>query len=226
MPSAPLDQDHARSVLAADELRRAQRLHFDRDRALFVLAHTMLRHVLAGYVGADPARLEFRHNPYGKPSLAGDTGCPPLEFNLSHSGDIVLLGLSRGPRIGVDIERRRVLADVDNLAATILSTAELASFRRLAAVDRQQTFFHLWTKKEALVKAVGKGLSLPPKKFAVQVGPGPSAPAQLDPQDADNLPHWSLEAIDVHPGYAAAIAVSAAQYTLRRFRWDLAGSAP
>src|SRR5262252_2460436 len=104
-------------TLSKDELARASRFHFERDRDRFIVARGELRRVLAGYVGLDPGSLTFRYGARGKPSVEGDS----LEFNLSHSGSIALLGLTRQRRIGIDIEEIRYLDDCGELAARFFS---------------------------------------------------------------------------------------------------------
>src|SRR5439155_13239370 len=128
---------------------------------------SMLRVLLASYLGTPPAELCFAYSAHGKPSLAAPSG--RLEFNLSHSHGIVLFAFSQGRRVGVDVEYTRRDLNVQEIAGRFFSTAENCALTQCA--DMYDAFFHCWTRKEAFVKARGEGLSCPLDSFDVSVAP-------------------------------------------------------
>jgi 4'-phosphopantetheinyl transferase len=157
-------QDDA-ALLDAVELERAARLVFERDRHRFVAAHAALRRVLARYAHAEPAALRFAAGDNGKPHLIGP-GRSGFGWNLSHSGNLAAVAVAAGA-VGVDIECERPLADLPALAERCLTAAESAALDERDAPARVTAFLRAWTRKEACLKALGAGLAVEPRSFAV-----------------------------------------------------------
>ncbi len=115
-----------------------------------------MRQILAAYCGKSAAELEIVRSDYGKPSLAETHA---IEFNLTHSGDWILLAVA-GKRVGIDLETPRELRDARGLARRILTDAEFANWSNHSEDERERAFFRLWTQKEAVTKFDGRGLQL------------------------------------------------------------------
>ena len=152
----PIRLSGAESVLSRDELFRAARFAQVVDRERFILAHGALRMVLGLYVSADPQSLEFRTGPMGKPALVQTF--TDLRFNLSHSGDIALIAVTRGREVGVDVERVQRDIEFDPIVEHYFEPTEAWDLRTAPPHERVGKFFDLWTRKEACVKAEGTGL--------------------------------------------------------------------
>ncbi|MEX2553348.1 MAG: 4'-phosphopantetheinyl transferase superfamily protein, partial [Actinomycetota bacterium] len=144
-----------RSILSPEEAARAERFVFDRDRNRFVAGRGALRSLLAHYQGVEPREVVLEYSHYGKPFLPRELGRDQLEFNLSHSDDWALIGITLGRRLGVDLERLRVLDDLEGLARTVFSRRELAELAEVPEPERTEAFFNCWTRKEAFIKACG-----------------------------------------------------------------------
>ncbi len=189
------------SPLSEKEQERAARFKFERDRTRFIVAHVALRKILASYLLATPAGLEFEEGPHGKPHLIGYR----LFFNLSHAGDIVLVAVAGSSEVGVDVEV--VSRDVEHepLAKRFFSTSEVEAFQ---AIDEGQAridaFFKLWTRKEAIVKAIGEGLSMPLDCFDVSLDQW-SAGITTSRTDLETA-EWWVEGLEPASGYAGAVA--------------------
>src|SRR5258708_7381983 len=138
-----------RALLSQDELNRASRFHFEKDRTAFILARGFLRTMLGRYL--DGEEVHFVYGSYGKPAL--DRAGP--SFNLSHTNGLVMLGLTLENGIGVDVERIRPIENRDAIAERYFSRSEYGQ------VLSDEAFFQCWTRKEAYIKAVGGGLSIP-----------------------------------------------------------------
>ena len=145
--------------MSDDEAARAARFVFDHHRRRFVAGRAALRRILGAEVGRAPETLAFEYNPAGKPSLP-DGVAPGVYFNLSHSDQWALVAVTRVGAVGVDIEKRRPLADVLQLARTAFSRNELDELRPVAPAGREDAFFAGWTRKEADIKARGDRLAL------------------------------------------------------------------
>lgn len=144
------------ACLDSEERLRAQAFATPLLRDRFLAVRGLLRHTLGHYLATDPAGLRFSRNPHGKPALLGEA----LHFNLSHSGDWLAIAVSDLESIGVDIERLRPRPGLAAIAARCFSRQEFAVWQSRPEPLRQQLFYRMWTKKEAFVKAVGRGLSL------------------------------------------------------------------
>lgn len=201
----------ASPCLGPDESARAARLLRPVDRARFVAARTMLRHVLGAYRASDPSRVQFRIGAHGKPFLADGPA-----FNLSHGGDWVAVVVGR-VAVGVDIEPLRGDVDHDALARQCFSPAERDAWRAAGPAMRVHGFAQLWARKEAYLKMRGTGLI--DKLGTVGIA-------------ADDARHWQVTApggrhrlfgVTFSPDarHAGAVAADAATLGLSAFAPDL-----
>jgi 4'-phosphopantetheinyl transferase len=147
-------------------------------------------------------QVELVQNPFGKPSLPSQG----IHFNLSHSGDIVLIALAAGGELGVDVERIRHLENFEQISADFFSPKEVRELRRLPASRAQVAFYACWTRKEAILKAKGVGLSLALNRFDVPVDPVLQDPWPAVHITGDHEDEWRVSDLNVGPEYAAAIA--------------------
>lgn len=205
LSSAPDHRAACRTLLSQDELGRADRFVRDGDHHRFVASHAALRLVLGRHLGADPRALAFSATAAGKPYLAG-VFAGTCRFSLSNSGERALVGLSPSAEIGVDVEEMRAMPDLLLIARAHFAAGEIAALEALAPDDLTAGFFACWTRKEAVAKATGQGLSLPLDSFAVSVTPGEARLLAMPGGTRD----WSLHPLATAPGYAAAVAVAAA----------------
>ncbi len=203
--------------LSEDEVKRSNRFHFERDRKRFIVAHGLLRHILSCYCVSDPDEHSFRRNRYGKPALASDDN---IRFSMSHSGERVLYGITRGREIGVDIERLRPFEDIEQIVENYFSSREKSEFSTLPDYMENKSFFTCWTRKEAYTKAQGKGMSLPLNQFSVSFLPGGPVRLTETLHSIKEKNHWSLREIVVNAEYAAAVAVEGHGLLYRNWQWS------
>lgn len=210
-------------VLTAAEQARAARFRFDAPRRQFIICRAALRQLLGSHLHLPPQEIEFEYGPQGKPEIgsihriATKSGTPmqsisssmesKLEFNVSHSGEIGLIALTRGSAIGIDVEEYNSSVEILRLAERYFSPAEAKTLFKLPAHQQQAGFYRGWTCKEAYIKAKGSGLSLPLSSFSVEIDP--DRPAALI--HVDDLPdepaRWTIRTLEVDPHYGAAIMV-------------------
>jgi 4'-phosphopantetheinyl transferase len=203
-----------RATLSAEERERAARFHSLQLCERWTVARGALRCILATYSGAHPQSLAFRVGPYGKPVLVGPV--EELSFSLSHTGGLALLAIGNTGHLGIDAETVRPGLDLADLSRHFFAPAETEEILGLSPEEQVAAFFACWTRKEAFVKALGTGLSLPLDRFQVTVRP--DQPARLVAVDWDRSPRWSL--VDVgEPGVAATLAVEGPVPVLRRFEF-------
>jgi 4'-phosphopantetheinyl transferase len=203
-----VDPGSGAALLDAQERARADRFRFARDRERFIARRVFYRRVLTGYLGAGTP-LVIHATPQGRPYLDPAT---ELDFNTSHSHGLAVIAVSRGSRVGVDVERLRPLEDSLVVAAGLTSQRELAQLHGLPSAARAEAFLTLWTRTEALVKASGDGLAYP------------LADLDTSGRDADGVVRvagladgaaltWSR--LDVATGFVATVAVIGDQLAIR-----------
>ena len=207
-------------TLTADERARAERFYFQKHRERFIAGRGLLRHILSRYLGKEPDQLRFCYNSYGKPALIEEAGAEGLCFNLSHSHGIALYALTRGREIGIDIEYFRPDVETEKLAERFFSPREAAALRALPEHLRKEAFFNCWTRKEAYIKADGKGLAIPLNAFDVSLTPGEPAALLRTESQPQETSRWSLRALNLEPGYAAALAVKGHDWELKCWQWS------
>ena len=208
------------ATLSTDERERAARYLFDRHRWRFIAGRAAQRLILAKYTGVAPADVEFSYSPLGKPALAKGSNTGKLKFNVSNSGDMAIFAIMLGTELGVDVERIRDNIDYDGLAQRYFAAEERDSLRRLPEELQLTGFFDCWTRKEAFLKAIGKGLTYPLDRAVVSVGP--SEPCRLLSLDGDEAAAaaWSLISLVPAAGYVAAIALPDPAPVVKLFRWE------
>ena len=153
-------RDSYSSVLSDEELMRSTNFYKKNDQSNYILRRGVLRHILSHYIQSHPHEVVFNADAYGRPHLVNT---PYIDFNVSHSKSMLLLGVVKDSRIGIDIEYKEsscVSYDVFKQFSTIVEQSEFLSLTSQARID---TFFRTWVVKEAVVKAIGMGLFLNPK---------------------------------------------------------------
>ena len=202
--------DHLTELLSQSERKRAENFHFASDQRRFIVRRGLLRIILGMVLGLPPEDFFLSYSTYGKPFIALDS---EINFNLSSSGEFAVIAIAKNREIGVDIERKIPLSDMQQIAKHYFSPNEYVQWQK--GEDHQQIdmFYRLWTCKEALVKALGVGLSLPLENIDITF-------------NADSIPHlafkdwsretsqWGLFPLDITPGYSACLAADLRKYPL------------
>ena len=193
--------------LSAEEVARAERLTRLDDRRRFIAARSLLRRILADVLGLvdDPegTALRLGCSPAGKPFLMDD---PQLHFNVSHSDDLAVIAVTRVGEVGIDVERQRAIGDGESIAQLVFDEAERMALLTCPTAERDSVFTRMWTRKEALLKAVGVGI------------PALTAP------DAASLTHagtaWLVTSLPDLDGYAVSLARPRNAQGLRLWCWS------
>ncbi len=193
----------AGSYLSPSELSRAARFRFPVDRQRYGAGRGALRTLLAGRLGVAAADIRLGVEPFGKPRLEFPSAA--LQFNVSHSHQVALIAITTGAPVGVDVERVDASLDWVELAALHFARGEQRAIGELPPRQRLDAFFACWTRKEAVLKALGVGLSMPLSSFEVSVDPdGPARLLWADPPL--NAGRWTLTDVRTETGFRAALA--------------------
>jgi len=221
--------DTLHSTLCAEEQEKAARFFRESDRQSSIAARGALRILLSGYTGIPAVEIAFNYSENGKPGfvppassrLSGEQpgrqdACDTISFNVSHSGEWVVLGFGRKRNIGVDVEKIKREMDVRAIATRYFAPEEIALIDN--AEDQHDMVFQLWARKEAYVKARGSGLFQELSGFSV-------------PVDNGNLPEvgekdgWIFQRLEAGSKYAAAMVTdkksdSVPCYDFGGLKWD------
>lgn len=191
-------------LLTSEEADRASKFVFDRDHKRFVFARGRLRQLLGHYLNLHPREIQFIYSAEGKPEIAPGTG--EMFFNLSHSGEVALCAFSLDKRIGIDVENIRHDMAVVEIAERFFCANELIKLREEEGGDPyHQLFFQYWTRKEALLKATGKGILFPLEELDVSTQNGKAWTMVSLPGTTES--RWWCRDIFPGEGLAAAVVV-------------------
>jgi 4'-phosphopantetheinyl transferase len=190
-------------LLLPEEREKASRYRVERPRQDFILTRGTLRSLLSKYLQRDTREITLDYTEYGKP-LVRDSS---LHFNVSHTNGLAVLAFVLNREIGVDVEKIRPQSDAKKLAERFFSDYERRALRDLTEDNLNAAFFRCWTRKEAYIKAVGEGLSMPLSQFDVSLEPNPDQALLATRPDPNEVTHWLVRNISVTAGYAAALAI-------------------
>lgn len=204
------EQQHFAGLLQDDERQKAQTMRLSHIRDRYIATRAWLRLTLAAYLQETPASLRFDIGEYGKPSLAG----VGLHFNLSHSADTLLLAVANFADIGVDVEEIKPRGSLADIACRCFSAREFADWQQLPPSQQIAVFYNLWTKKEAFVKAVGRGIALGVEQCEVSLQAGGGLNAI--PAEFGHARDWTVTELAMPAGMCAALVTANGPFELRR----------
>lgn len=220
-----LDQDESETIdppieamfgeiLSNDEIARARRLIRPRDRVRFGRCRAAVRTILGRIEGITPSDLKFGSGPHGKPYLERgepDDSSSGIEFNVSHSGGLALVAATRGRAIGVDLERIRAIREADRILESFFTKMEQSQFAEIAASERDAAFMRGWTRKEAILKGLGKGLAGGPSRYETMFGTSVLSRRFQLASPCPIVDHWMLWEVAIGDDYVATLAAAVDQ---------------
>lgn len=196
--------------LSSKELARASSFHFEVDKVRYIAGRGALRWLLGRYLDVSPRSLQIDSDGVGKPHLSGHHGS--VHFNVSHSGSLLMIVITQGMPVGIDVEKIDTAIPHGDMARRFFSPTEIAAFESGPEEIRIDHFFSTWTRKEAYLKGIGEGLTRSPDGFSVAV-----APEATPVEDASRSDRWWTANIDTADGFVGALAVPRRQWTIRPF---------
>jgi 4'-phosphopantetheinyl transferase len=210
------DRETLEAVLDENDRNRVNRIRVENARLQNLLAHGAVRILLADYTGLDAGAITFSFADRGRPFLAPVPGIPPVDFNLSHSGDNVVFAFSRGSAVGIDIEADRPAPSAQKLARRFFSEPEHTYIESLPKSAQARAFYHCWTCKEALLKATGEGLAKGGlRQVEVQPDPDVSPRVVRIAQSRTAAEAWFLHRVALPAPAMCTVATRTAGQTIR-----------
>jgi len=202
-------------TLSAQEFAKFNGFKSQQQANRYLAVRGVLRRILAGYLSVEPVDLRFEVSAYGKPYLRNAA----LFFNISHSNDYLLVVVSDFDQIGVDVERIEIRSNLLGLAKRCFSLDELSFWRDLSSSGQLQMFYQLWVRKEAFVKAVGRGIALGLDRCELQV-PELARLSKI-PDDFGLADNWIVAGLQVAEGFAAAAVIPNCSLVLNQYCFEL-----
>ncbi|HEX2868122.1 MAG TPA: 4'-phosphopantetheinyl transferase superfamily protein [Ignavibacteriales bacterium] len=202
-------------ILTRDEMERACAYYFSKDRDNFIISRGVLRILIARYLNILPEEITLHFNKYGKPFLKKNG--KELKFNVSHSKGMLLFAFSRGLELGIDIEFMRHDFAHMEIAGGFFSKNEVLMLSLLPEEMRTTAFYNCWTRKEAFIKAKGRGLSIPLDSFDVSVRPGDPPELLNIYGQAGESRKWKIFNLNTAHGYCASLAVRGNPREIKHF---------
>lgn len=194
------------ALLNERERGHLRNFRFTCDAHDFLIAHALVRTALSHFCDVQPAQWHFRINKFGRPEVAGPLGFDAIRFNLSHCDGLVACIVAAGSDVGIDVEKLRILDDLDSMVKSFCSVSEAVGFHQLPRDIATTRFFTLWTLKEAYVKARGLGLSLPFHKFSFKFDESRLS-VRFDSDMHEHEQDWTFSATQPLTSYILATAI-------------------
>jgi 4'-phosphopantetheinyl transferase len=202
--------------LSESERIRAAKFLREEDRARYVFSKGRLREILARYLDARAEEIAFCANEFGKPRLDAPFHSSGICFNVSHSKDLVVIAVACDRQVGVDVEFVRTIVDFESIAHRWFTDSEREFV--MSEQDSLNGFFRCWTRKEAFVKAIGKGLSAPLNSIDVSLPRG-STSGRIHAIDEGSEKIWWLTDVNAPEGYRCALVIEGDEPSLIYREW-------
>ena len=181
-------------MLSAEERDKSRRFRHHYDQQRYIIRHGILRLILARYLASNPKEIVISEGMFGKPFVT-DVNHGRIEFNVTHSEKLMLLAFTHEHRVGVDIEHIKDFPEVEYITEAFFSSEEKAIMCRVPLVNKLNTFFRLWTRKEAYTKALGLGIYQP------------EIPSLLSKSAEKVASRWTVESFIPANDFVAALAI-------------------
>lgn len=206
-----------KSLLSTDEIERTARFKFQKSRLIYCVGKGVLRYLLSRYLKCEATKIGFHYNKQGKPFIDSSIN---LKFNLSNSGDKILIGVTLNHEIGIDIEFNKRFVEIPRIVKRFFAKQEINTLLQLPKDQWQTAFFNCWTRKEAFIKAKGGGFSIPLDQFEVTLRPEDKAELQIIQWDQNDVPNWNLKAFNCGEDYTCAAIVNHPNLDYYFFDWN------
>ena len=202
----------ALAMLTDTERTQAAKLRAGLVRSQYIAARSMTRSILAHYADVEPGELRWTRSTDGKPAIAADQNRHDLRFSLAHAQRHLVLAVTIGSEIGVDVETVRPMQFADAMTDHFMTPDEQCEYQSVGADRQPEHFYYLWTRKEAVIKAVGIGLKYPLTSLDVRSD-------RVTTQNHDHTDCWQLRTYHPANGILAAVAADVAIRAWHHFKF-------
>ena len=161
------DEKKFYDFLSDDEKERADRLKVELKKKQFIISRSVLRKIISNSINKPHDEIVFYYTKKDKPFIKDKFNNESVEFNISHSEQCILIAITLGHSVGIDVEKINKKIDFESLSARFFSNKENEFLRSLEESKKLDAFYSIWTRKEAFIKATGKGIAYGLDNFSV-----------------------------------------------------------
>ncbi|GGZ71083.1 4'-phosphopantetheinyl transferase family protein [Algibacter mikhailovii] len=205
------------NILSQDEIIKASKFRFDKDKNCSIITRGALRLLSGMYLNMSPENILFKYGDYGKPDFDIET---ELKFNVSHSGNMAIIGFVLNKDIGVDIEKIKYDFEVMDIVDNYFSQLEIESLKKLPIQEHNQGFYRCWTRKESFIKAKSQGLSFALDSFSVSLDSDDKAQLLETHWNSDEKESWGLFSFSPDTDYLGAVTVQSTIEQIEYFNFN------
>ncbi len=207
-----------KKMLSQDEIEKATKLHFERDRRKSMISRAILKSILGRYLQIPPNEIEFMYGDQGKPFLSDKMQTTRISFNMAHSQGLALYAFSRNREIGVDLEEIRPIGNLDQIVKRHFSPNEERALSKLRENQKLEAFFQIWVCKEAYLKALGTGLDDHLNLFTIRLPIKSDSTAIVENKPQDDK-QWFVHVVHPEQEFMGAVIVEGSKLNLRYFQF-------
>ncbi|MGB5418188.1 4'-phosphopantetheinyl transferase family protein [Algibacter sp.] len=205
------------NFLSEDEILKASKFRFQKDKKSSIITRGVLRLLSSKYLNTKPGEIKFKYGEFGKPEFDLDT---EIKFNVSHSGNMAVIGFVLNDDIGIDIEEIKSNFDVSEIAKSHFSSLEIKALNNLPKAEQVKGFYRCWTRKESFIKAKAKGLSFPLDSFSVSINSDKNAKLLETNWDKNEKDLWKLYSFTPQENYLGAVSVKGNIESIKHFNFN------
>lgn len=205
------------NYLSEDENLKTSKFKFKKDKNCSIITRGALRLLSGKYLNLNPKNIKFNYGEYGKPDFDFETN---LKFNVSHSGNMAVIGFVLNDDIGIDVEKIKTDFDVFDIVSNYFSSLEIESLKELPTKEQVKGFYRCWTRKESFIKAKAKGLSFPLDSFSVSLESDEKVELLETKWNKNEKELWKLFSFSPEEGYLGAVSVKGKVEEVRYFSFN------
>ena len=205
------------NLLSLEEQKKSNTFKFIKGQNQFIISRGILKILSAAYLNIDIENIVFKYGKYGKPDYAFNSN---LKFNISHSGNLAIIGFVRYFDIGADIENIKYKFNILDISNNFFSNLEIESLKKLPTEKQTKGFYRCWTRKESFIKAKAKGLSFPLDSFSVSIDSDEKAELLETKWDKKEKELWKLFSFSPKENYIGAVSVKGKIQSIKNFNFN------
>ena len=206
-----------KNYLSEDEIIKASKFRFQKDKNASIITRGALRLLSSEYLNIKPEDISFKYGEYGKPDYDFETN---LKFNVSHSGQVAIIGFVLNDDIGVDVEEIKTDFDVLDIVSNYFSKTEIKSLKKLPKENHTKGFYRCWTRKESFIKAKANGLSFPLDSFSVSIDSDEKTELLETKWDSTEKESWKLFTFSPQENYIGAVSIKGNINNIKYFTFN------
>jgi 4'-phosphopantetheinyl transferase len=206
--------------LSVQEKSKIKNIKISEVKHRSIISKFITKSIISKYLGKYIDEVVFDYNKFGKPSLSADINSINLKFNISHSGDIGILAISREKLIGIDVEQLNYLDDIEDIINNYFSDYEISLLNDSKNSNRIELFYKIWTGKEAFIKAIGQGLTFPLKNISFGFDSQSGIILKYIEEYPASSTEWKIYNFVPQENYTSTLAVNMESFILKRFKWN------